>query len=433
MLKKYKDRNFEFNYKINKSKEVLSPILEIYRGKMYLIIVNNFIHNCINIFDKEIFSFKKSFNRTLTNLLSSWLFDLYSKYDFKNDVFFPSNFKNTEVIKNVLKDYTNNKFESNETETKIKIITDKLIVNYELCLNNLNSYKKSNYFFNNYKNFIISKKLMNDKSYPYYKFSIKLNFTIKDIKLENILNNIIIPEDVYIRCKKKYCGLLKYFDTNIWIIIFRYQLLGSNNHQLAVLPSILEKMNKDFNLDFECFASSINSISNNYCSIYYDIERFFGSKGSFFNFTPISGTYSFNPPYQSELITNGIYKLFKYLDYSYANKKILNFIITIPIWDIEGKKQMEDNNNSKINYGEFEIINSIKKNRHFKGLRMVSKNYFTYLDHNFKLYKDVTIQNTYVIVLSTDKNNNFIEKINKYNFKKQENVIENNSENVIEI
>lgn len=431
MLKKYKDRNIEFNYKINKNNEILSPILEIYRGKMYLIIVNNFIHNCINIFDKEIFSFKKSYNRTLTNLLSSWLFDLYSKYDFKNDPFFPSNFKNTEVIKNVLEDYTKNKFENNEN--KIQTIIDKLIANYKLSLNNLNSYKNSNYFLNNYKKFVISKKLMNDKSYSYYKFNIKLNFIIKDIKLENILNNIVIPEDVYNRCKKKYCGLLKYFDTNIWIILFRYQLLGSNNHQLAVLPSILEKMKNDFNLDFECFASSINSMSNNYCSIYYDIERFFGSKGSFFNFTPISGTYSFNPPYQSELITNGINKLFKYLDYSYADKKILSFIITIPIWDIEGKKQMEEINNSNINYGEFEIINIIKKNKYFRGLRMVSKKYFTYLDHNFKLYKDVTIQNTYVIVLSTDKYNNFIKKINNYNFKKEEIVIENNLENEIEI
>jgi len=418
MIKKYKDRNLEFNYLVNKNNEIISPILEIYRGKMYLMIVSNFIHNCIHIFNKEIFSFKKSYNRTLTNLLSSWLFDLYSKYNFKDDSFFPSNYKNTNVIKNILTDYTKNNFEDNGI--KIKNIIDKLIISYELSLKNLNSYKSSNYFLNNYKKFVITKELMNDRLYPYFKFKIKLNFKVKDIKLENILNNIIIPEDVYLKCKNKYNGLLKYLDTNIWIILFRYQLLGSNNHQLAVLPTILEKMKTDFNLNYECFASTINSISNNYCSIYYDIERFFGSKGSFFNFKPISGTYSFNPPYQSELITNGINKLFKFLNDSYINKKSLNFIITIPIWDIEGKKLIEDDNNSNINYGEFEIINSIKKNKYFRGLRMVSKKYFTYLDHNFKLYKDVTIQNTYVIVLSTDKNNAFIEKINKYNFKKEE-------------
>jgi hypothetical protein len=33
----------------------------------------------------------------------------------------------------------------------------------------------------------------------------------------------------------------------------------------------------DYNLNYECFASSINCTFKHYCSIYYDIERFFGS------------------------------------------------------------------------------------------------------------------------------------------------------------
>ena len=42
-------------------------------------------------------------------------------------------------------------------------------------------------------------------------------------------------------------------------------------------------MKTDFGLDFVCFASAINATSNNYCSIYYDVEKYFGSYGSFFN------------------------------------------------------------------------------------------------------------------------------------------------------
>ena len=34
---------------------------------------------------------------------------------------------------------------------------------------------------------------------------------------------------------------------------------------------------------------------------------------------------------------------------------------------------------------------------------MVAKENFTYIDHNFKLSKNKTIQNTYVIILSTNK------------------------------
>jgi hypothetical protein len=46
---------------------------------------------------------------------------------------------------------------------------------------------------------------------------------------------------------------------------------------------------------------------------------------------------------------------------------------------------------------------------------MISKDDFTYMDHNFYLFKNKTIQNTYVIVMSNYENN-FIDKINEYNF-----------------
>ena len=105
------------------------------------------------------------------------------------------------------------------------------------------------------------------------------------------------------------------------IILFRYQLLGSNNNQLGVLPNVLKKMKNDFGLNFECFASSINSIFKNYCSLYYDIEKYFGSKGNFFNLKPISGTFSFNPPYQSKLMIKGINTLFKHLEEVKINNK----------------------------------------------------------------------------------------------------------------
>jgi hypothetical protein len=99
----------------------------------------------------------------------------------------------------------------------------------------------------------------------------------------------------------------------------------------------------------------------------------------------------------------------------------LTFIITIPIWDNMGKEIMEnnmmENNNNIIKYDEFTIMNDIKNSKYFKGLRMISKNDFTYIDHNFYLFKNKTIQNTYVIVMS----NNImikphIDYINEYDF-----------------
>jgi hypothetical protein len=70
---------------------------------------------------------------------------------------------------------------------------------------------------------------------------------------------------------------------------------------------------------------------------------------------------------------------------------------------------------NKIDYGDFEIIKETKMSPHFINIRLISKDNFTYLDHNFKLYKNKTIQHTYIIMLSTDKDMDF-SKINSYNF-----------------
>ena len=123
----------------------------------------------------------------------------------------------------------------------------------------------------------------------------------------------------------------------------------------------------------------------------------------------------FSDNYQKDIIEKGINKLFNILK---SNNQV-TFIITIPIWDNLGKEIMKknnkENNNNTIEYDDFIIINKIKQSEYFYGLRMISKNDFTYLDHNFHLYKNTTIQNTYIIVLSNFKNN-YIDIINKYNF-----------------
>jgi hypothetical protein len=78
------------------------------------------------------------------------------------------------------------------------------------------------------------------------------------------------------------------------------------------------------------------------------------------------------------------------------------------------KNNMENNNNI-IKYNDFEIINVIKNSNYFRGLRMISKEHFTYMDHNFYLFKNKTIQNTYVIIMS-NYDNDYINIINKMNF-----------------
>ena len=416
----------EFTANITNSESEISPVLELYRGKVYAIILKSFIYTCITNLGTKIFSIKKSYPRTLTNLLSSWFFTLYSDYDFKDDPFFPSNFDNVDSLRETLNDFT--KYDSliMSKEEKINNILKNLKLEYKKALLTMKEYIESSYYLEKKDNYNITKELIEqnreDSVIQFYKFNITYPFKIRDKRQENIINNILIPKDIYEKLKYRFTGSIEKIDIYIWTIIYRYQLLGSNNNQLGVLPKILMKMQKHFNLNFECFASAINSTFDSYCSIYYDIEKYFGSNGSFFNINPISGTYGFNPPYQKEVMDKGMYKILENLKVADTNNKKLTFIITIPIWDKLGKKIMKYNHPEKIEkpiieYDEFMSLKYVFDSKYFKAKLMIPKDKFTYLDHNFHLYKNVTIQHTYILVLSTC-NYKFKEILNQYNFEK---------------
>jgi hypothetical protein len=339
-------------------------------------------------------------------LFSSWIFSLYINYDFSEDYLLPTNYNNISTLKETLIDLC--KFDSSisDVHNKIDNVLKNLVNTYKIQLKLLSNYQTSELFKKTNNKYKINKKIHKN---IFYKFDINVQFDIKNKKLINILNNLLIPITIYNKLSNCYSGPENKMDDYIWAILFRYQLLGSNNHQLAVLPQVMNKLSDDLNLNFECFASLINNTFNHFCSVYYDLEQYFGSVGNFFNIIPVKGTFGFNPPYQKDVINNGIRKLFIFLD---ETSEELTFIITIPIWDFEGQLMM--NNKPNINYGDFEIISEIKKSKYFRELKMIPKEKFTYIDHNFGLYKNKTIQDTYVIILSNKSFDSII--LNDYSF-----------------
>jgi len=417
-----------------KNNEETDIMIELYRGKQFCNLQKIFIDSCLKNLGEKIFKNKKNLNRTLINLLSSWMFTIYSKYDFMDDPFFPTKFNYFDNLIKTLYDYSS-LYNIENLENKIMNIINDMKKSYKIILFNIKEYKSSNFYLDNKdKIYVIKKNIIekrNNDDINFYQFQIKYNFTfyLSNIKLNNILNNIIIPVEEYNKMLINYnSSKLKYnknIDNIIWIILFRYQLLSSNNNQLAVLPSVLDKMKKKFGLNYECFASAINTNTKLFCSLYYDVEKYFGSNGSFFNTKFFDGCYSFNPPYQKDIIDNGIIRIFEQLEISTILEMKLTFIITIPIWDNEGKECMKkinsENNNNNIKYDDMKIIKKVKNSKFFSGLRMIKKSDFTYIDHNFHLFKNETIQNTYIIVLSNFENN-YIDVINDIDFYKYKNI-----------
>ena len=342
-LHSYIDNNIEFEYSLNLTNENM-VILELYRGKLFCYIIKEFINKATSLFGTKIFCVKKSFPRTLTNLLSSWMFTLYASDNFDPtvDPFLPNNFTETQSLVNTLNDLVKYDDTLKDPSKLIILLINFLVKLYEEQHKLLANYKKSNYYYDNKYKYKVNKiKIKQERDtiyYDFYKYVVDLEFDIKDKRLVNILDNLLIPFDEYNKLKNNYSGK-KNMDDMIWIILFRYQLLGSNNHQLGVKSNIMQQMNENYNLNFECFASSINCTFKYYCSVYQDVEQYFGSVGSFYNLIPKKGTFGMNPPYQKDIIESAIHKALGFLSDAKENKNDLTFIITIPIWDLEGKKK----------------------------------------------------------------------------------------------
>ena len=118
-------------------------------------------------------------------------------------------------------------------------------------------------------------------------------------------------------------------------------------------------------------------------------------------------------------------KIISHLDKAEIDNEPLGFIVTIPIWDEEGKLIMETDFNSKpgknmsIEYGEYNTIKILNKSKYLKLKKMIPKYNFSYLDYFNMVYKDKTIQNTYVILLSNSHLKLDLNILNNINFKYQ--------------
>ncbi|XP_058054623.1 mRNA (2'-O-methyladenosine-N(6)-)-methyltransferase [Anopheles bellator] len=98
----------------------------------------------------------------------------------------------------------------------------------------------------------------------------------------------------------------------------------------AALPAVVfECLHHHFNVTFECFASPLNCYFRQFCSAFGDTDSFFGSRGSFLEFKPVSGSFQVNPPYCEELIDATLQHIDRLLTDSVDP---LSFIVFLQEW-----------------------------------------------------------------------------------------------------
>ncbi|KAH8300541.1 hypothetical protein KR018_011962 [Drosophila ironensis] len=128
------------------------------------------------------------------------------------------------------------------------------------------------------------------------------------------------------------------FIGRVWCLLKRYQtFLGNalNSSQeaemtQAALPvPVFECLHRHFGVSFECFASPFNSYFRQYCSAFADTDAYFGSRGPFLDFKPVSGSFQVNPPHCEELIEACLLHIDKLLT---DTMEPLSFIVFLPEW-----------------------------------------------------------------------------------------------------
>lgn len=252
---------------------------------------------------------------------------------------------------------------------------------------------------------------------------------------------VIIHSKVYARLKVKlimfgkkynimadcYEDLDNILDQYIFCLVFRYSYMDSGNQQLAIHQTIKD-IYKKCGVNFELFGSAINTVSTHYCSLFYDIEKYFGSNGNFFDIILESGVYWCNPPYDDTIMKNTVNKLVELLE----SKEDIAFLVTIPIWDIYTQNKMKNKNIDGIvrNFNtetdssfhtDFQIYSKLKP--YIKDELIIPKHRIPYF--NYRKYSNINAVNTYMLIVYKKINEKVAENLH-YNFNK---IVELDSDN----
>ena len=120
-----------------------------------------------------------------------------------------------------------------------------------------------------------------------------------------------------------------HFRCCLWNLLARYEGLKGHGYQAALPGEVFDVLFQELQVSGECFASPLNARYCHFCSAFPDVDCFFGAHGSFFSFTPTSGSYEANPPFVPELMLDAIEHMEDLLQKATGP---LSFSVIIPNW-----------------------------------------------------------------------------------------------------
>jgi len=211
-------------------------------------------------------------------------------------------------------------------------------------------------------------------------------FTYRN-KPYSLLNSHSLRSAQYDRVQKLYSGDPKMMNTYITILLSRYDACGINNKHYAVPPKVIEYSGART----ELFGSPFNTCCAEYCSPFPDIEKYFGSLGSFFDIGLLSsGIYFMNPPYDEQFIYDAVIKVLQSLE----TKAEIIVIANLPMWDAESQ---ESHKGRRFTDKPFRALQELEKSRFIKSRAMLR--YENHLFYDYYSGKLIPTADTHLIVL----------------------------------
>jgi hypothetical protein len=382
----FQNEYYNFNYiNINYEIHQISILLELKRNEL----IKNIKKECVKFFEQN------KLNIDVNNILPRWIMlNIKNKENetYLIDPLLPYNASDFTQLKKDIYYFLDKTLSEKKIDKIIKELN--LTEKFNKAIEELRIFIKSDLYIRNINSFDVEVS-MDPRKYYYY-FSYKYTgpdeiyknhnsqkFRLHKNVVEKMINSYILNNSMDDFHKKIVMD--DFFKKLVMSIIIRYNTLESYNQQAAVLPSLYNFLKLNYHVNFELFASSINFFYSNYCSLFYDLEFYLGSKGSFNNINITKGFYVANPPFDEAIMNNMSTKFVKSLKESNDE---LTFFITIPVWD-------------KPEFDGFKALDILKKSGYLKYIENIPKHRMKFFNYTENKYKNLV--NTYIIILQNEK------------------------------
>ncbi|GMI15303.1 hypothetical protein TrVE_jg10014 [Triparma verrucosa] len=118
--------------------------------------------------------------------------------------------------------------------------------------------------------------------------------------------------------------------SRIFTVLGRYRIFWrlKVGAQASISSEVFLRMKEEFGVGHECYASPLNRSCKSFCSLFYDTDKYFGSVGSFWDYSaPDGGSFEVNPPFDPKSTQKCLEKMNQLLEDSDARGKAISFIL----------------------------------------------------------------------------------------------------------